>query len=351
MDNLTFSTSRQGETKEGDADVASLKVSTMNRKNVMYSTIMTDFIRCQLPKPMLTAKACEEFIVDGIKDVTYIYNNETDIILVSLEVFPGKLTIKFSLTNTNESVPLEVIVSQLAAKIDEMEPYEIIHTFTYPKWDTFEEFSKLPGFKYFEAVYNLYKYTKDLVYRQRGVGIDSISRHLFDGDLYYTIGDGWKALPYSYGMFMEDHIKCCTVYMFDNATCKGSGDGENTERNQEFSSCAASIREKEVHYSKIQYCMSKTPFHRFGLYDTSEYIKDYTVGWVLENFPLVASRDPIIECVCDSRDMSVTVHIKRLKKKCYHGALWYNDKHRPGRCMEMPKIGFAKLTIDGATFS
>jgi hypothetical protein len=65
------------------------------------------------------------------------------------------LQLKKDLTN----IPtIEQRITRLELLLDTLTLDELIESHTYPSWSTYEEFMKLPGYKYFDACYNAQRY-------------------------------------------------------------------------------------------------------------------------------------------------------------------------------------------------
>ncbi len=119
-----------------------------------YKTEIDDFAKCQHPKALLTTEACIDFICDNIQHADYKFNETKSKISLSLRVFQN-VVIQMQLdcpeTGTNN---LELKIARLEKRLALLEPYELVTSHKYPKWETLEEFKQLPDFKYFKIVEN-----------------------------------------------------------------------------------------------------------------------------------------------------------------------------------------------------
>lgn len=194
MDCLKFHTAVNSyqpvEGEDGSGEV--LTVYTITRQDVQYQTVV-NLKECQKPKPFLIEEACKEIIIDKCSELSYKYDEEKDLINCKIHLMKNNY-IELNLTRVNSKLDAEREIAKLKAKIDELEPYEIIHEHVYPTWNSLEEFMKLPGFKYFEAAENDAKYYKsDEVLTQH--------RTTLDGTYYIGIYQG----KYKYG-FARDSL-------------------------------------------------------------------------------------------------------------------------------------------------
>lgn len=74
--------------------------------------------------------------------------------------------------------------------------YKVIHTHTYPTWNSFENFTKLPGFKYFDAQYNYSQYWKSENITGEYLGVEyTFKRKLVSNYSYYVCNSQYST-PY-----------------------------------------------------------------------------------------------------------------------------------------------------------
>lgn len=307
MDNLIFAISN--ESKEGTDN--QITISTISRKGVRYSTTINDYLKCQKPKPMLTQDACAEFILENKSNITYIYDAKNDVIIVTIIVFEKKLSLEVILNKSSGEASLEDICAALSARIDELEPYEIIHTFGYPGWNSLEEFRGLPDFKYFEASADPRRFLKK-------VGEELL---LIDDEFSYLIGEHNSNAKYD---TPASHISL----LFENWTC--------ANMDKLYRIVIDPVQGPFINFNVSQ------PTHVVGgiSYYLFYYIQWYTIGWILINFKWMAARNPIVDVII--KKSKVTINILRTKKQTYNTVI--------NAIVRMPKIKIRKVIIDDRVF-
>lgn len=330
MDNLSFSVEQLDETKEGESTIGKLKVTTLTRKNVMYSCIIDDFIRCQ-DNHILTPEACKTFIQDNIKLTKYDYNKEQNVINAVINVV-SLCKISFTLTMCKEAIPLTTLIAQLEERLDKLEPYEIIHTFQYPKWDTFEEFTKLPEYQYIVDSYNLDQFVK------------SIPNKLSNQPNHKVMYNESDKLHYSFNSKYMANILTSLPIKNDDCLRRVTNDIKpyrDTIYERQMSKLYEAAN--RVTNISIEFNMSSEPCQRYCVhYATMKFINKYMSAWILKHFDLIAGRDPILECIGDTTKGTMTIHIKRLKTKQLLDISPDDDK-----IIIMPSIEYSSVIIDG----
>jgi hypothetical protein len=113
----------------------------------------------QYPEVFITQKMAIESIIKHVSQgPQYVYDDKTDIIEIKYKMFDTHgicLQLKKDLTN----IPtIEQRITRLELLLDTLTLDELIESHTYPSWSTYEEFMKLPGYKYFDAFHNAQRY-------------------------------------------------------------------------------------------------------------------------------------------------------------------------------------------------
>lgn len=142
---------------EGESVNIIIKATMLNKA---YQLVVSDFQSCQGTEPDLTDSGCRKYILKNIKTAESFYDKDEDSILIYIPLADTKM--KFVLTRVQERrLDLEARIQLLEDKIAAMEykpppglpsielvPDIITHVHEYPKWATYDEFTKLEGFKY-----------------------------------------------------------------------------------------------------------------------------------------------------------------------------------------------------------
>lgn len=163
MDNMKFSTniSSMGNVSEGEDDRKEcdvLEVFNIYPTNRIFRVEVNDFISIQKPNAVLVPESCKNFIINNINKATYKYDESKNTIEVCISVFDMcDIYIELKETFINER-NYKAIVNELERKLEDMDPFETIETFSYPQWNTYDEFINLPDWKYFKCVKNLRQY-------------------------------------------------------------------------------------------------------------------------------------------------------------------------------------------------
>jgi hypothetical protein len=157
------------EVTDPDGSIGILLKVTQSDK--IYQLVVKDFQACQGTEALLTTLGCRKFILKNVKKFECIYDRNLDIMVVYTSLYD--IVMKFELPRNivEPESPLEQRIKLLEERIklleeqiklleEPSEPYETICDHIYPDWAAYEEFAKLPGFKYFKASWNFNKSTK-----------------------------------------------------------------------------------------------------------------------------------------------------------------------------------------------
>jgi hypothetical protein len=162
MDNLKFTAEMAPVEIEGTTEQkkqSCLVVQTYTRNSVYYKMTIINPDLVQYPEVFITQKMAIESIIKHVNQgPAYTYDEKTDIIEIKYKMFDTHgicLQLKKDLTN----IPtIEQRITRLELLLDTLTLDELIESHTYPSWSTYEEFMKLPGYKYFDAFHNAQRY-------------------------------------------------------------------------------------------------------------------------------------------------------------------------------------------------
>lgn len=162
MDNLKFTAEMMPVEIEGTIEQKKqtcLVVQTYTRNSINYKMTIINPDLVQYPEVFITQKMAIESIIKHIhQEPQYIYDEKTDIIEIKYKMFDTHgicLHLKKDLT---QMPTVEQRITKLELLLDALTLDELIESHTYPEWSTYEEFMKLPSYKYFDACYNAQRY-------------------------------------------------------------------------------------------------------------------------------------------------------------------------------------------------
>ncbi len=287
MDNLKFTISDIVREEK-----ISLRISTTTLKDFLYDTVIIDFLDCQKPRVMLTPLACLDIIIDNISEIRYDYDSISDKIVCTIPVL-AKLNIYFELLRRHTDPPIRVSLAKLESRIENLETHEIIESFFFPKWETIDEFMKLPNFPIIETSCKSEKYVETITIRDSQVTKPEIrGPFLVHDGLYY--------------IFPERYYFPC-----------GRPDGNETLFREKLKTYVETREDKNCSEIRKTFPLyPSVPVMKFGISVTvSEYISRYVVGWIHRNFPFFAKRGEIhVRCVCSTENFSIQCYILRTRR-------------------------------------
>jgi len=159
MDNLKLFTVLSPRPASG---VPELSVCTRTRQGHQYCATIADWNAIQVPKPFLTQEVCQQLVVDRIQDFGYVYDAASDTLRARLPVLGDTFELCVELKRVWEKVNLVTKVAELEARLEQLEPFEVIHEHKYPTWSSLDDFKRLPEFCTFDALRSAYKYLHPL---------------------------------------------------------------------------------------------------------------------------------------------------------------------------------------------
>ena len=162
MDNLKFTAEMTPVEIEGTDDQKKqncLVVQTYTRNSINYKMTVINLNSVQFPEVFITPKMAIESIIKHVSQgPAYTYDEKTDIIEIKYKMFDTYgicLHLKKDLTQ----IPtVEQRITRLELLLDALTLDELIESHTYPEWSTYDEFMKLPSYKYFDAFHNAQRY-------------------------------------------------------------------------------------------------------------------------------------------------------------------------------------------------
>lgn len=162
MDNLKFTAEMMPVEIEGTTEQKKqtcLVVQTYTRNSINYKMTIINPDLVQYPEVFITQKMAIESIIKHIhQGPQYIYDEKTDIIEIKYKMFDTHgicLHLKKDLT---QMPTVEQRITRLELLLDALTLDELVESHTYPEWSTYEEFMKLPSYKYFDAFHNAQRY-------------------------------------------------------------------------------------------------------------------------------------------------------------------------------------------------
>ena len=163
MDNLKFTAKMTPVEIEGTSDEQKkqncLVVQTYTRNSINYKMTIINLNSVQFPEVFITPKMAIESIIKHVSQgPAYTYDEKTDIIEIKYKMFDTYgicLHLKKDLT---QMPTIEQRITRLELLLDALTLDELIESHTYPEWQTYEEFMKLPSYKYFDAFHNAQRY-------------------------------------------------------------------------------------------------------------------------------------------------------------------------------------------------
>ena len=153
------------ENSSESADVINL-YSIYKRRRYELSINLNEHTKYQKPNAILNRDGFICIINDNLEKTNKQFNEEKKIIEMIINI-TDKFYIELILSESNKFVypleqrvfELEELVADLKTCIDFNKP-EILHEIEYPRWDSLDEFKKLPEFQYIEMAYDYDRYIK-----------------------------------------------------------------------------------------------------------------------------------------------------------------------------------------------
>ncbi len=138
----------------------SIEVYCHSWKGIKYSTFVTKEEKYQHPNPFLTPDAFKSIILENISDFKAEYNEISDSINLRYDCMAKNYILLVLKCDQVGELDIPATLSQLDSRLSALEPFDVIHVAKYPSWRDFDEFMKLPGYKYIEASQNPMSYIK-----------------------------------------------------------------------------------------------------------------------------------------------------------------------------------------------
>ena len=161
MDNLKFTAEMTFIETEGVSESKGqrcLVVQTCTRNNIYYKSIV-NAETVQYPEIFLTPKMATESIIKHISsEPTYTYDEKTDVIEIKYTVINTYgicILLKKDLT---QMPTVEQRITRIELLLETLMLDELIESHTYPSWETYDQFTQLPSYKYFDAFHNAQRY-------------------------------------------------------------------------------------------------------------------------------------------------------------------------------------------------
>lgn len=280
--------------------------SVIYKKN-KYSTILStdeDYVRCQKPEQVILPKFCANHIMtdtnytinynetDNLIEVIWPFNKETNIIL-TLHCMPKK-------TST-----IEELLTRIEELEDRLNMFETILTHTYPKWSSFEEFTKLDGYKYFQAVDDPGQFDKPIP-EITTAGFYYIYK---EGNVYYREPTrGQLCYPGNQG---EWHGRCYTSQFLTGY--KNIGEIKFMDELQKIydrTQTALPMINKYSRSGEIGYFITK----ELPMY-LAAYFNEYVYGWCLLNPYMCINYNIMARIEIDTSKKTVSIVLLRTKYK------------------------------------
>ena len=249
-----------------------------------------------------------EFINAKYNDTTFrlLPVGENIKVILKLRAEIAELRSKISISTLECKKPVQIFKSNkkaMAAVLD----YECIHTHEYPSWLTYEEFTRLPGWKYFKAAENPEKYVGEQSFIERYGKIIKVltSIHIptyFGGatfiatkNSYYRQGDQSPFTMYNTNYF--DHSFCpLPEHITGILDERSAADYESDPafyKQYVSSKAAIGIYIPEIIFFKsIKEILTINDSIKHVVF---EYIKRYVTGWFLLNIDLFIDRKSYVE--------------------------------------------------------
>jgi hypothetical protein len=310
-------------TLEGLIDEPTVIVSAIYDE-VEYKAEITNFASCQHPTALLTDVACMNFICKNIQHAWYKFNESNTKIDLALNVFADTV-INISLNCPKTGVDnLELKIVRLEKRLSVLDTCELVTSHKYPKWETLEEFKKLPDFKYFKIIEN---YTRLVVKNE----IENVHSHR-PGKI--ILGEAFNR---EYGMYQKDMTKLGELYYYDTAftSCVSmTTDGCFTEHDTHPTAIIQTHGRDYPHVSITDRLLLETlkkqntePYADFPRsvqilvvnpykcmsYWLIRYIERYVKGYLLLNHEQFAFRSVTVKINVSSKDNSCYIDIYRGK--------------------------------------
>ncbi len=138
----------------------SIEVYCHSWKGIKYSTFVTKEEKYQHPKTFLTPEAFNSIILENIGEFKAEYNESSDSINLRYDCMAKNYILLVLKRDQVGESDISVTLSQIDSRLSALEPFDVIHVAKYPSWRDFDEFMKLPGYKYIDASQNPARYLK-----------------------------------------------------------------------------------------------------------------------------------------------------------------------------------------------
>ena len=314
MDNLKFTAEMMPVEIEGTTEQKKqtcLVVQTYTRNSINYKMTIINPDLVQYPEVFITPKMAIESIIKHIhQGPQYIYDEKTDIIEIKYKMFDTHgicLHLKKDLT---QMPTVEQRITKLELLLDALMLDELIESHTYPEWSTYEEFMKLPSYKYFDAFHNAQRYFNS----------EPIIHLGKFRDFYYT-----PHCPSSLDMLSNrtdsDQQKTqCMAYLASYVKPYNIGQDKEMEQKSLDVNFYSTMYKKPANHTDnfrdyFQQSLKTFIYFRYGyhLYPViKEYFRMYIFGFYLINHAMLIGRDVQIELHQTGDKMCL--HIYRNKK-------------------------------------
>ena len=204
-----------------------------------------------------------------------------------------KITIEDRFRQLDELVEIldESDILERLTRLEQLEPYEVIHEYWYPKWDTLDELKKMDCFKYLEACWNWRNHHQRNAYTEN----NTLRVIVYLGEL--------NNFKYIFGGYTDP---ACTTELYDITQ---NGDGLGSIYYDSF------LPHRDVHIRYVYFDSSTIKLVSDQLnicVKLKYYITNYVSGWILLNHHLFAFRDPIYKVYI--KDNKCRIVIYRTKK-------------------------------------
>jgi hypothetical protein len=294
MDNLKFTVIRETD---------KLIISTRDRKRQLYQCVATEYKTHQSPKVMLTDEAFVDMLLEKLSDeCKYTYEPNTGHILLSIPLIKDRLDARFELVPNQEEgeIDYKAQIKELQDEIDRLEPYEIIETHEYPKWNTLDEFRKLPGFKYIEA---------GMDWRSHLRVVNDSKKEESKRDRFFKCNDMYVGFRKPGTHNIQNQTETGTGIIGD-PFCKWTTIIDESSDND---------LNKVIGYVLERYKRSVVIICRdiYLSVHIRNYMLDYLRGWIILNLNLLIGRQAYYEIHIDKNRGTVKIIIKRLKNPIF----------------------------------
>jgi hypothetical protein len=324
-----------------------LIVQTYTRNSINYKAIIGNPDNVQYPEIFLTQKMAIESIIKHISsEPSYVYDEKTDTIEIKYNII-GTYGICIQLKKDLTQAPtIEQRITKIELLLETLVLDELIESHQYPTWDTYEEFMKLPSYKYFDAFHNAQRYfNKEPLmhlgkFREFYYGL--VTQDLCGRYLSFSCSNNTDQEKQQFLTYLSDFIKPTRIIQ--------NKEWELTTKDIQFYSTL--YKQQSIPNTQIgtdcfrDYFQSslKTFIKRDANYNRwlcdiiNEYIRMYITGFYLINHQLLIARSIRIELHINNDKMYI--HIFRSKALTFKH---YNVK----QATSLTICNIDKIKIDG----